>query len=688
MKKNRGFLWASLFCVGFFSGQEVKRIDTVNIKKSVIEHQYKVKSELGKKDLEKSFGDNFANVLKNISGVTLLQSGANISKPVIQGVTNQRILMLNNGIKIESQQWGNDHAPEIDPFLAQSIEIVKGSEAVKYGANAMGGVVLLKSENLPYFGRVVGGKAQLVGESNTEKWAGNIMLQGNISRENAFAWRIQSSAKKAGNYRTADYYVDNTGARELNYSANVGYKMPKEKVELFYSYFSTELGVYTGSRIGSQEDWQLRILEGRPLDRGYFSYEINLPRQEVNHHLAKINIESQRAFGKLNVQYAFQRNHRQEYDRRRGTFANKPTFDMELTTHSFLLDLEKAHHHYFKFFVGANYAHQENQNVIGNGINPVLPNFISDNVGVYLSEEFQRNSWTLSAGLRYDYKLFDAAGYNRSGQYYSGQRAFGNLSYNLGIYKKIGKYVSLVSNIGMAWRAPEAIELYSNGVHHGSAFYVQGDEHLDLERGLKWSSKIQFSNERLWLSADVFLQKIKGYIYEMPTRNYINTWAGAFPIFVYKQSDALFRGVDLSVKYSVLSWLDYELKASVVHASNLTENYYFPHISPENLSQKFNFRLAFLKPLRDSYVGVEHSWANKQKRFSPETDLIPFTPSAYHLFNLAMGTNVPIYKDRIVNFSFMISNVFNHLYKDYTDRFRYFAHGMGRNFQFRINYNF
>ena len=104
MKKNRGFLWASLFCVGFFSGQEVKRIDTVNIKKSVIEHQYKVKSELGKKDLEKSFGDNFANVLKNISGVTLLQSGANISKPVIQGVTNQRILMLNNGIKIESQQ--------------------------------------------------------------------------------------------------------------------------------------------------------------------------------------------------------------------------------------------------------------------------------------------------------------------------------------------------------------------------------------------------------------------------------------------------------------------------------------------------------------------------------------------------------------------------------------------------------
>ena len=688
MKRNRGFLWASLFCAGFFSGQEVKRIDTVNIKKSVIEYQYKVKSEVGKKDLEKFSGNNLANVLKNISGITLLQSGGNISKPVIQGLTNQRILTLNNGIKVESQQWGNDHAPEIDPFLAQSIEVVKGAEAVKYGANAMGGIILLKSESLPYFGKNVGGRIQLIGESNTQKWAGNIMLQGNVNRENAFAWRVQSSTKKAGNYRTADYFVDNTGTRELNYSANLGYKMSKEKIELFYSYFSTVLGVYTGSRIGSQDDWQLRVLEGRPLDNSSFFYEIGLPKQEVGHHLAKISIESQRAFGKLNMQYAFQKNHRQEYDKRRGAFADKPTFDVELATHSVLLDFEKPHHRYFKFFAGGSYSHQENHNVQGNGINSILPNFISDNAGVYLSEEFNKNSWMLNMGLRYDYKRFDAAGYNRIGRFYSGRRIFENWSYNFGVQKKLGKYFALISNVGMAWRAPDAIELYSNGVHHGSAFYVKGNAQLNLERGLKWSSKIQFAHEKLWFSADVFWQKIKGYIYEMPTQNYINTWAGAFPVFSYKQSDAVFKGVDFSLKYRAFSWLDYELKASAIYASNLTEGYYFPYISPENLSHKLNFKMNSLGDLRGSYIGIEHFWANQQKRFSPKTDLIPFTPSVYHLFNLSLGTNIPISKVSEMNVSFVANNIFNRLYKDYTDRFRYFAHGMGRNFQFRINYNF
>lgn len=687
MEKNKGIMWASLLCVGLFSGQEVKYIDTVSVKKSV-EYQSKVKVGIGIKDLEKSTGENLANVLKNISGITLLQSGASISKPVIQGLTNQRIIILNNGVKIEGQQWGNDHAPEIDPFLAQNIEVVKGAEAVKYGANAMGGVVMLKSENLSYFGKSIGGVAQLVGESNTEKWAGNLMLQGNLSKRNALAWRIQTSAKKAGNYQTADYFVDNTGAREFNYSSSIGYKMLKEKVEVFYSYFSTKLGVYTGSRIGSQEDWQLRILEGRPLDKGNFSYEIALPRQEVNHHLAKINLESQRAFGKLNVQYAFQKNHRQEYDRRRGVFAGKPTFDVEFSTHSVLLDFEKKHHQYFKFYVGTGYSYQDNRNIPGNGVNSILPNFISDNVGVYLSEEFKKKSLILSAGLRYDNKNFNAMGYNRIGQYYSGKRVFENWSYGFGVQKKLSEKISVISNVGMAWRAPEAIELYSNGVHHGSAFYVQGDESLDLEKGLKWSSKIQFSTEKLWISTDIFWQKIKGYIYEMPTREYVNTWAGAFPIFVYKQSDAVFKGVDFYLKYKAFSWAYYELKASAVYASNLTENYYFPYISPENLNQKISFKLDQWLGLRGSYLGVEHLWVNQQMRFSPEADLIPFAPSAYHLFNLSMGTQARILDENDVNISFTVNNIFNRSYKDYTDRFRYFAHGMGRNIQFRINYNF
>lgn len=689
MKKKRLIALFMLFYIGgVLFGQGIRQIDTININKTNLHKHLEVTSQIKNAELEKVSGGNLANVLKYLPGVTLLQNGANISKPVIQGLTNQRVLTLNNGVRVEGHQWGSDHAPEIDPFLAQNIEVIKGAESVKYGSNAIGGVIVLRSEKLPYFGKKIGGKVNLIGESNTQKWAGNILLQGGWSKENAFAWRIQSSAKKAGNYHTADYFVDNTGARELNYSAILGYKMPKEKVEFFYSYFSTKLGVYTGSRIGSQFDWELRLSEGRPLGNGRFSYEIGLPKQDVKHHLAKFLLESNRDFGKINLVYAFQKNFRQEYDRRRGRFADKPTLDAVLSTHTTTLDYEKKYLQYFKTYMGGSFSRQENYNISGNGVNSIIPNFISNNFGAYFSEEFKKDSWLLMGGIRYDYKSFKAVGYDKAGNYYSGNRVFKNWSYNFGVNKTFGKNFSIASNIGLAWRAPESIELFSNGTHHGSAFYIKGDERLNLERGLKWSSKLQYTHKRLEVSADVFLQKIKGFIYEMPTGEFFNTWGGEFPVFAYKQSDAFFRGADLDLKYKISSWLDYKGRFSLIYASNLTENYYFPYISPESLSHRLDFKLDSLIKLNNTYLGVEHYWANKQKRFSPEADLIPQSPPAYHLFNIYLGTDVSIVNQNDMNISLVANNVLNRLYKDYTDRFRYFAHAMGRNIQFRLNYNF
>lgn len=105
MKKSRGLISVSMFCVVLYSAQDTRQIDTININKSK-ENYSKVSIKISKKDLEKSVGGNLKYIiLKDVSGVTLLQSGANISKPVIQGLSNQRIMVLNNGVKI-SQQWG------------------------------------------------------------------------------------------------------------------------------------------------------------------------------------------------------------------------------------------------------------------------------------------------------------------------------------------------------------------------------------------------------------------------------------------------------------------------------------------------------------------------------------------------------------------------------------------------------
>lgn len=667
---------------------QIYDIDTINITKNNLTNGIKVSKSLNIKSLEKSAGNNLAHILRELSGVTILQSGNNISKPVIQGLTNQRIAILNNGVKIESQQWGYDHAPEIDPFLAQNIEVTKGAEAIKYSSNALGGVIQIKTPILPYFQNKIGGRAQFLGASNSEKWASNLMLQGNIGVDKSFAWRFQGSTKKFGNYYTPDYFVDNTGGREQNFSANIGYQMANEKVETFYSFFSTTLGIYRGSRIGSPSDWDLRLQIGSPLDKGRFSYEILNPRQVVKHHLVKISIESKRDFGDFYLNYNFQKNIRQEYDLRRGKLQYKPSLDVELNTHSLNLEYQKEHHLNFKNFSGIHLSFHENYNIPGTGINSILPNYTAKNYGAYISEEYKKGAWVLYAGLRFDYKTFDAEGYNRIGQYYSGSKSFKNWSHTLGLNKSFGKNWSLTSNIGMAWRAPEAIELFSNGIHHGSAFYLQGDEALKIERSLKWSNSIRFSGAKIKASADIFVQKIHGFIYERPTKTYINTWGGYFPLFQYQQSDALFKGVDLDFKYRLFPNLDYENRVSLIHADNLSESYYFPYISPEQVIHGLNLKLENITRLSGSYIELKHQWQNKQTRFSPEVDLLPDAPEAFHLFHLSLGTDVGILKKNDMNISLSVDNLLNTRYKDYTDRFRYFAHGMGRNIQFRVNYNF
>lgn len=688
MLRNKAFVLAVICGCGWTNAQEENKemaIDSVHIRQHKLYRQSRTSSVLSKTKLDKSSGENLANILKQVSGVNVLQSGANISKPVIQGLTNQRISIINNGIKLESQLWGSDHAPEIDPFLAHQIEVIKGAEAVKYGSNALGGVVLLKIAPLPYNDKKLGGKIQLLGESNNEGWGGNLMLNGALKN---FAWRVQGSGKKAGDYSTADYIVNNTGSRELNFSGTAGYKAPHEKAEIFYSYFSTDLGIYRGSRIGSVDDWELRLRLGRPPVTSPFTYNIVAPNQKVVHHFAKASVESDRPFGKTSLNYSYQRNNRQEYDMRTGPLAYKPVMDVDISTHTALLDYEKTFLQYFKTQLGASYSHQKNYNIPGTGVNGLLPNFVSNNAGVYIAEEFRKDSWIANAGIRYDFKDFSAAGYNRFSEYYGGQRTFRNLSYTVSINKNFGRNFSATTNVGMAWRAPEAVELFSNGLDHGSAFFIQGNENLKTERGLKWTGKLQYADERVTITAEGFLQKIQGFIYEMPTGEYKNTWGGFFPLFIYKQSDAILKGGDAEIGYAITPWMRYEGQFSAVYAENLTENYYFPNISPERFNQNIEFRLDRLTRLQNSWLKVEHLWVNKQKRFSPETDLLPDSPSAYQLLGASIGTDVSIFRKNDMKLSLQANNLLNKMYKDYTNRFRYFTHEMGRNIQFRMNFNF
>ncbi|MEJ7665944.1 MAG: TonB-dependent receptor [Hymenobacter sp.] len=134
--------------------------------------------------LQQTRGLNLAAALQGITGVYSIQTGPTIAKPVIHGLYGNRVLILNNGVRQEGQQWANDHAPEIDPFTATRLTVIKGAASIRYGADAIGGVVLVEPAALPDTAGV-GGEVNLVGMTNGRLGAASAFVQGAIPADSA-----------------------------------------------------------------------------------------------------------------------------------------------------------------------------------------------------------------------------------------------------------------------------------------------------------------------------------------------------------------------------------------------------------------------------------------------------------------------------------------------------------------------
>ena len=647
-----------------------------------------------KENLTQHSGDELAKILTQAAGVSMIQTGATIAKPVIHGLHSNRILILNNEVRQEGQQWGADHAPEIDPMVADQITIVKGANAVRYGSDALGGVILIAPNKLPYgdglHGRLVPSFA-----SNGRKTVLTAVAESSVPKLHSWAWRVQGTLKRSGDLSTANYLLNNTAAREANFSVATGVQQKQGTAEVFYSRYENESSVFYGSHIGNLDDLLGRFEIGKPLTTYPFSYTINAPKQKVVHHLLKTKAFYYMPFGgKLTAQYAFQKDIRQEFSVRRMDRTRIPALNMELTTHTLDVDWEHSYK-YWQTMIGASFGKQDNYNQPGTGVVPVIPNFASLSYGAFGIQRYERHNWLAEAGLRYDYKYLNADGYDMYSQRYGGEHQFHNITYNAGAYYHY-RWIDIGTSIGLAWRSPHVNELYSSGLHHGAGTYDLGDDTLQSETGLKWLTTFTYSHPRLRLNVDMYLQWIKNYIYDYPTGEVRTLFSGVYPIFQYTQADAFFRGADLDVKIPFLKWyqlrthtLAYELKSSVVFANEMRTQRYFPFIPAPRLSQQLQWNAdSSTKLMRNFTIGIEHTFVAKQTRFEPAQELVPTTPDAYHLFGAHIGTNLNIGKQQTLGIRVSAENLLNTEYKEYTNRFRYYAHDLGRNVFVRLNYNF
>ena len=649
------------------------------------------KKELSVKELNQSRGNSLGESLTSITGVNSLKTGSGISKPVIHGLHSDRVLILNNGIRQEGQQWGNEHAPEIDPFIANKLSVIKGADGIRYGANAIAGVILVEPRALRDSAGI-NGELNLAGASNGRMGVSSAMLDGNIGKLKGLSWRLQGTLKRAGNVNTPDYYMKNTGLKEYNFSWALGFNKEKYGIETFYSQFNSDIGIFSAAHIGNLTDLQRAIDADEPLETADFTYDINRPFQHIEHELFKVKAYlATGKVGKLNLVYARQYNLREEYDKhlpRNDSIAalNLPELQFEITSHIGELVWKQNRINAFNSQIGVSTIRQANT-FEGREF---IPAFVKYATGVFFIEKWRSKNfkWELETGVRYDYIFQEIYKWNsksRGYDYYD--YTYNNLSGSFGAIFKPNSKLTARANFGMAWRPPNVSELFSDGLHHGAAAVEYGDTNLVAEKAYNTIVAVDYTNKKLLVQAEGYYNRIDNFIYLRPTLPATLTIKGAFPTFNYTQVDAALTGFDLKTTYQFVKKLSWTGKTSFLWAYNLTDKEWLVSMPANRFSNGLEYKLPQIKKLTDVYIEANIESVLEQTRVPENSDYLN-PPNAYNMVGLGLGFSVPTYKKQKLIVDFKINNLLNTAYRDYLNRFRYYADEMGRNYSLKIKITF
>ena len=685
--------------------QEVVVVGTASIRAEGIT------GELKGKELAATRGLTLGESLQRIAGVTVLQTGNNIYKPVIQGLHSSRVLILNNGIRQEGQQWGSEHAPEIDPYVANRLTVIKGASSVRYGGDAIGGVILVEPRLLQYH-RELNGELNLAAFSNNRQGVISAMVESSFDKAEKTAWRLQGTFKRGGNARTAEYWLKNSGVEEFNMSAATGWRSKNKGAELFYSVFNTRIGIFSGAHIGNLTDLENLIRLQEPpsyIKDADFSYAIDRPYQDVQHHLVKLKGFSEQ-FGKSRISLTFssQLNIRKEFDITRSE-TEQPQLQLNLLTNMADLVWEHFGDTRFKGSMGLNVMHQQNS------INYryFIPNYQGLDFGFWIAEKYKYKQWQIEGGLRYDYRARFAITDNDKAPYDAlignaliagdpyGKRNFSGLSGTGVVAYVFNENLRASLTAATAWRAPQMNELFSNGLHHGAARIERGDPTINPERAYSLLGNLLYNNSKWEIDFGVYNKVISDFIYLKPTYPPLLTIRGAFPAFDFAQTDAVLTGSDINIGYKFNNHLQSHVKASILRAFDRRQNTWLIQMPSDRYEADLNYVFVDGRKIKQPSIKLSYQYVTEQKRVpatgnikvinqngqeSMESDYMA-PPPAYGLTNFEAAAGIELMKKKI-DVVFGVTNLFNVAYRDYMNAFRYFALDRGRNISLKIKMAF
>lgn len=710
-----------LFCISFlscfsaFSQEKIEELEEV----VVYDKFNKITKALNKtiltnRDLEDLSSLPFGEVLKHINGVSTLNTGNTISKPVIHGLHSSRVAVINNGVRIEDQEWGVEHEPSLDINSVDQIFVLTGADKLEYSGNSLGGVVV----TLPKAVREsVGFSGKTLFTASSNGRGGSLANKFENRFNNDWFANLNWTIKKFGDFETPDYNLSNTGYGENNVSLRTGKNNVNSGIEFYYSFFNKNVGILKASHLHTGEDQYRGINSPVPLIISEFTYAINAPKQEVQHHVAKIDFYTNLVkLGKLDISYNYQLNRRFEYDIRRRSTNKKPSIDLKLDTHVINLKLTSNISSKLNTKFGLESKFQENFANPETGIRRIIPDYTKYDLTAYaIGNLAVKENFLFELGFRYDHTHIDAYKYYRkslwearnydelyaditirevSSQILANPKFnFGNLSFSVGSYFSLGGHHDLYINYALLARNPNPSELFSEGLHHAAARIEIGDLSLRSEIGRKIQLSYKYKINKLQASFSPYLNDIENFIYIIPTGSRA-TIRGTFPVWEYKQNDAVLYGFDYDLNLDISENLSFNQKISVTKGFEKISNKALIDIPPLSIKNEVTLHVAKYKDLE---LTLESEYVSRQNQFPdnnfdlyiPRTDAfvlldLSTPPSAYHLLHLKSSINL----NEKTKIGLRVNNLLNESYRDYLNRMRYYADDLGINFSLFFNIRF
>jgi len=662
--------------------------------------------------LERTRGRGFSDTLAEVPGVAQLRSASGMAKPIVRGQFGRRLLLLVDGVRHRAQEWGLDHAPEIDPFVADKLTVVRGAAGVRYGPDAIGGAVLVDPPELL---RVPGvaGELHLIGFTNGLGGSAAGRVQANTAAVPGLAWQVEGSLRRLRAPSTPDYVLDNTGVDEWNVGGTAGYHHDSAEYRLSYFHYQARLGVCTCLRIESLDEFYAQLARDEPLGAELYrsEFEIERPYQAVAHELALARGAWQRAnLGTLTATYALQYDHRREYEIVRQATTG-PQFDFRLTTHDLDVVFEQnpihlTEHLHLRGTAGVVGMIQ----VHAYGGLPLVPDHEAWATGAHASERLVGDDFEIEAGVRYDLLSRSASIARqdflrlvRSGQLAEDacgpgepdpvkcSSLFNTVSASIGGLRQLTHEWSTKLDLSTASRPPNPDEQYLNGTSPTFPVLGLGKPDIGPETTYSASATTTFQGDHVAAEASAFANYIDDYIYFAPALDengeliFDVLIRGTFPRFVTRPVDAVFYGADGGITIKPAPFLDLEAQVSSVRARNATDHSYLVFVPADRARGAITYTTAFWN-LRKAFATVSGTYVRRQNRFDMAADLAP-PPDGYFLLDAEVGGETRVH-DQTLKIALQGTNLLDARYRDYTSLLRYFADQPGYQVLLRLSMEF